>query len=79
LVPIKTQSRFQLTQNGVLQSITTYFTSVGFNAKAAIYTDNNGAPSNLITQSSTQTITTSGWQTFTVHKAPSPQDTIGYA
>jgi hypothetical protein len=71
----KDASRFQLTQNGVLQSITTYFTNTGYNAKTAIYTDNNGAPSNLITQSSTQQITTSGWQTFTV---PQSSLTAGY-
>ena len=68
-------SRFQLTQNGVLQSITAYFANSGFNAKAAIYTDNNGAPSTLITQSNSQAITTSGWQTFTV---PQSSLTTGY-
>ena len=62
----KDASRFQLTQSGLLQSITAYFKNTGFNAKAAIYTDNNGAPSTLITQSNTQAITASGWQTFTV-------------
>ncbi len=59
-------SRFQLTQSGVLQSITAYFRNAGFNAKAAIYTDNNGGPSTLIAQSSIQAITASGWQTFAV-------------
>ena len=71
----KDASRFQLTQNGVLQSITAYFANTGFNAKAAIYTDNNGAPSTLITQSNTKTVTASGWQTFTV---PESSLTAGY-
>jgi hypothetical protein len=62
----KDASRFQLTQSGVLQSISAYFGSAGFNAKAAIYTDNNGAPSTLIAQSSSQAVTASGWKTFTV-------------
>ena len=62
----KDASRFQLTQNGQVQSITTYFTSTGFSAKAAIYTDNNGAPNTLIAQSSSQSVTTTGWTTFTV-------------
>ncbi len=63
-------SRFQLTQSGVLQSITAYFRNAGFNAKAAIYTDNNGGPSTLIAQSSIQAITASGWQTFAVPEFP---------
>ncbi len=63
-------SRFQLTQNGALQSITAYFKNSGFNAKTAIYTDNNGAPATLITQSNAQAITTSGWNTFTVPQTP---------
>ena len=44
-------SKFQLTQGGLLQSITAYFQTSGFNAKTAIYTDDNGVPSTLITQS----------------------------
>jgi hypothetical protein len=68
-------SRFQLTQNGVLQSINAYFANTGFNAKAAIYADNNGAPSTLITQSASQTVTVVGWQTFTV---PASSLTAGY-
>ncbi len=64
-------SRFQLTQNGQLQTITVYYTNTGFNAKTAIYADNNGAPSTLIAQSNSQTITQSGWQTFTL-----PQTTL---
>jgi hypothetical protein len=59
-------SRFQLTQNGILQSITAYFSTTGFSAKAAIYTDNNGAPSTLIVQSSAQSVTVKGWNTFAV-------------
>ena len=59
-------SQFQLTQSGILQSITAYFQTSGFNAKTAIYTDDNGEPSTLIAQSSSQTVTSSGWKTFTV-------------
>ena len=62
----KDASRFQLTQGGLLQSITVYFQTFGFNAKTAIYTDDSGVPSTLITQSASQAITTSGWKTFTV-------------
>ena len=62
----KDASRFQLTQSGLLQSITVYFQTYGFNAKAAIYTDDNGIPFTLITQSASQAIATSGWKTFTV-------------
>jgi hypothetical protein len=68
-------SRFQLTQNGVLQSITVYFKNAGFNVKAAIYTDNNGVPSTLVAQSNIQAITASGWQTFAV---PQTSLTAGY-
>jgi hypothetical protein len=71
----KDASRFQLTQNGILQSITTYFTNAGFNAKTAIYTDNNGAPSTLLVQSNAQAVTTSGWNTFTVTQTSL---TVGY-
>ena len=59
-------SRFELTQNGILQSITVYFTNEGFNAKTAIYTDSNGAPLMLIAQSNSQEISINGWQTFPV-------------
>jgi hypothetical protein len=68
-------SRFQLTQNGQLQTITVYYTNTGFNAKTAIYTDNNGAPSTLIAQSNSQQVTSSGWQTFTL---PQTSLTPGY-
>ncbi len=57
-------TRFQLTQSGTVQSITAYFASTGFNAKAAIYTDSNGAPSQLVVQSDAQAVTTKGWNTF---------------
>jgi len=79
LVPIKDASRFQLTQNGVLQSITTYFTSVGFNAKAAIYTDNNGAPSNLITKAAPKQSPQAAGKHSPFPQSSPPQDTIGYA
>jgi hypothetical protein len=68
-------SRFQLTQNGVLQTITVYFKNTGFNAKAAIYTDNNAVPSSLLSQSNSQAISQSGWIAFTV---PTVSLTPGY-
>ena len=71
----KDASRFQLSQDGAVQSITAYFKTTGFSAKAAIYTDNNGAPSTLITQSNAQAVSVSGWQTFTI---PQTSITAGY-
>jgi hypothetical protein len=71
----KDASKFQLTQSGLLQSITVYFQTSGFNAKAAIYKDDNGDPSTLITQSVSQPVTASGWKTFTV---PQSSLTAGY-
>ena len=71
----KDASRFQLTQNGVLLNIKVYFTNTGFNAKTAVYTDNNGEPSMLVAQSNSQEISISGWQTFPV---PQSSLTAGY-
>ena len=71
----KDASKFQLTQSGFLQSITVYFQTSGFNAKAAIYTDDYGEPSTLIAQSASQAVTASGWKTFTV---PQTSLTAGY-
>ncbi len=68
-------SKVQLTQSGLLQSITVYFQTSGFNAKTAIYTDDNGEPSTLIAQSASQAVTASGWKTFTV---PQTSLTAGY-
>jgi hypothetical protein len=62
----KDASRFQLSQSGIIQSISVYFINYNFNAKAAIYTDSSGAPSQLIAQSSSQWISSTGWQTFAV-------------
>lgn len=59
-------SRFQLLQSGSMQSITVYFASSGFNAKTAIYKDNNGVPSALLAQSNSQAVTKIGWNTFTI-------------
>ena len=61
----KDASRFQLTQSGIVQSITVYFANTGYSAKTAIYTDNNGVPSSLIIQSDSQAVTSTGWNTFT--------------
>jgi hypothetical protein len=63
----KDASRFLLPESGTLQSITIYFDNGGsFSAKAAIYSDSNGAPKNLISQSSSKNIQRSGWVTFSV-------------
>jgi hypothetical protein len=62
----KDGARYQLTEAGVVQSITQYFVTTGFQAKVAIYTDLNGAPANLVVQSSSETITSTGWHTFSV-------------
>ena len=58
--------RYQLTTAGNVQSISVYFATSGFSAKAAIYTDTNNSPNNLVIQSSSDTITETGWHTFTV-------------
>ena len=69
----KDSSRFRLVENGVIQSITAYFATSWFYAKAAIYSDNNGAPNSLITQSASQYVSLIGWQTFAVpQKSLSP-------
>ncbi len=65
-------SKFQLTQSGLLQSITAYFQTFGFNAKTAIYTDDNGEPSILIAQSASQAVAASGWKTFAVPQSSLP-------
>src|SRR3990172_4437332 len=62
----KDANRFQLTENGTVESITVYFVTSGFNAKAAIYTDSNGRPDSLIAQSLSEWIFVSGWHTFAV-------------
>jgi hypothetical protein len=59
-------SKFQLTRDGVVESITAYFARTGFSAKTAIYTDNNGAPGTLIVQSGGKTVSVTGWNTFTI-------------
>ncbi len=67
----KDASRFPLGVTGNVQSITVYFGTSGFNAKTAVYSDQNGAPGSLITQSSSQYVSSSGWNTF-----PVPQTTL---
>ena len=62
----KDANRFQLTENGTIESITVYFLTSAFNAKAAIYTDSNGNPDSLIAQSLSEWITEIGWHTFAV-------------
>src|SRR3990172_4584763 len=62
----KDANRFHLTENGTIESITVYFVTSAFNAKAAIYTDSNGSPDSLIAQSVSEWVTESGWHTFAV-------------
>jgi hypothetical protein len=62
----KDASRFQLTENGTIQSITVYFANYNYDAKAAIYTDSSGAPSQLIAQSTSQRVSSIGWLSFVI-------------
>ena len=62
----KDASVFQLSESGIIQSITVYFASSRFNSKASIYDDSNGVPGNLIAQSSSQYISAAGWHVFSV-------------
>jgi hypothetical protein len=66
----KDASRFWLNEERTIQSITVYFANSGFSAKTAIYTDVNGAPSSLIVQSTSQSISQIGWATFAVQEMP---------
>jgi hypothetical protein len=66
----KDASRFVLTENGTIQSITVYFSNANFYAKAAIYTDSNGSPNQLVTQSNSERIRQTGWHTFTIPQTP---------
>ena len=60
----KVASRFQLTESSTVQSIIVYFVSSGFDAKAAIYADDDGKPQTLLTTSSTEDISINGWHEF---------------
>lgn len=58
----KDASRFWLSAEGTVQSITVYFASLGFSAKAAVYADFNGTPGILVVQSSNQSVGEVGGQ-----------------
>ena len=60
----KDATKFTLAESGTIQSITVYFANSGYNAKTAIFTDNNGVPGTLISQSASQRVSTTGWNTF---------------
>lgn len=62
----KDATRFQLSKSGIIISITVYFVTSGFEAKAAIYADSNGAPNQLIAQSRSEPISSKGWHQFAV-------------
>ena len=62
----KDASRFQLSQSGTIMSIVVYFATSQFDAKAAIYTDSNGVPDQLISQSPSALIVSKGWHQFAV-------------
>ncbi len=65
-------SRYQCGQDGTVTQITLYLTggSFGRYARAAIYSDNSGAPGSLLGESSSQEIASSGWQVFTGFNVP---------
>jgi hypothetical protein len=71
----KDASRFRLSEYGTVQSISAYFAAAGFNSKAAIYSDSNGVPANLLAQSSSNYIGSVGWTTFSV---PDTALNVGY-
>ena len=62
----KDATKVSLTQSGTIQSITVYFATSGFNAKTAVYADSSGVPGALLSQSSSQRISATGWTTFAV-------------
>lgn len=62
----KDASAFELTEYGTMTSISVYFTTSRFRAKTAIYTDVDGNPGALITQSVSEQIDSVGWHTFTI-------------
>ena len=62
----KDASKYSLAYPGTVQSITVYFATSRFNAKAAIYSDANGAPGALLCQSSSKYVRSTGWTTFNV-------------
>jgi archaellum component FlaG (FlaF/FlaG flagellin family) len=62
----KDASKIQLSTTATIQSITVYFASCWFNAKAAIYSDSNGVPAVLLSQSSSKYIRSTGWATFSI-------------
>jgi hypothetical protein len=67
----KDASRFLVAGNGTMQSVSVYFFNSRFYAKAAIYSDVDGKPSGLVTQSGSERISASGWHTFVL-----PQNTL---
>jgi hypothetical protein len=65
-------SRYICGQSGSVTKITLYLSggTVGRYARVAIYSDNNGAPSSLLDQSSQQEISSDGWYDFTGFDVP---------
>ena len=66
LYNFKDASRFQLTEQGTLQSVSVYFESSGFDAKVAVYGDSSAAPSDLVAQSGSAYVSATGWQVFSL-------------
>jgi hypothetical protein len=62
----KDASKVQLSESGIIQSISVYFASSRFNAKAAIYADSGGVPGALICQSVGKYVLSTGWTAFSV-------------
>jgi hypothetical protein len=60
----KVASKFQLSEQGTIESISVYFIRSDFNAKAAIYADSNGKPQAMLSQSNSEYVSFGGWHEF---------------
>jgi len=59
--------RFDLAENGYAESLAAHFVvSGGGEARAAIYSDFSGMPQNLLAESASEAISSSGWHTFSM-------------
>jgi hypothetical protein len=59
--------KFEVTENGTINSVTIYHAGTGTQLIVAVYADNAGAPGALISRSSIHTAnTTAGWQTVSL-------------
>ncbi|HPD18677.1 MAG TPA: hypothetical protein PLF61_03320, partial [Candidatus Goldiibacteriota bacterium] len=59
--------KYRLLEDGTINSITVNFASTGGGeARVALYSDNAGAPGNLIVESASEVISDAGWHTFDI-------------